>query len=285
MADVFVSYKREDEAGVARLVKALRGQALSVWWDRDIPTGAPWEDTIEREHAAARSIVVCWSKAAVASENVKAEARAARADHRLVQTFIEPCNPPMFFGERQGVDLSGWSGKADDPRFQAVLAAVRAALDGKAAEAGVGAIAAGTSRKPFILAGVAAAVLVAGGIGAMALRPEPAKVMPKAAPAPSPADVLLAKVDGKWGVQNKCDESYRYRVARDAATGDKHIFAERPGFKSEGRVVSAADGVILSEALEPAADRGNLVELRPEPGQLVLQDRRTDTRLVLVKCR
>ncbi|RZJ44850.1 MAG: TIR domain-containing protein, partial [Brevundimonas sp.] len=48
MADVFVSYKREDERAVARLVKALRIDGLTVWWDRDIPTGAPWEETIER---------------------------------------------------------------------------------------------------------------------------------------------------------------------------------------------------------------------------------------------
>ena len=119
VADVFISYKREDEAVVGRLVKALRGDGLSVWWDRDIPTGAPWEDTIEREHEAARALVVCWSKAAVASENVKAEARRARSRNRLVQTFVEACEPPMFFGERQGVDLSGWSGRTDDPRFKA----------------------------------------------------------------------------------------------------------------------------------------------------------------------
>ncbi|RZJ44211.1 MAG: TIR domain-containing protein [Brevundimonas sp.] len=93
---------------------------------------------MEREHGLARCLVVCWSKAAVASENVKAEARKARGKNQLVQTFIEPCEPPMFFGERQGVDLSGWTGRADDPRIKAVIAGVRATLEGRNAEAGVG---------------------------------------------------------------------------------------------------------------------------------------------------
>jgi hypothetical protein len=290
VADVFISYKREDEAVVGRLVKALRGDGLSVWWDRDIPTGAPWEDTIEREHEAARALVVCWSRAAVASENVKAEARRARSRNSLVQTFVEPCEPPMFFGERQGVDLSGWSGRAEDPRFKAVAQAVRAVLEGRDADTGVGAAVARSPRRNLLAAAAVLALLLVAGVGtalyvgaqsrAAAARARAAQ----AAAVPSPAARLLAGVNGRWGVQNGCDRAYRYSAVKDAATGQFHIVAEGKGFRSEGRVVSVADGVILSEALTPASDRGNLVEIRPEPGQLVLQDRRTDTRQVLVRC-
>jgi len=42
--------------------------------------------------------------------------------------FVEACAPPLFFGERQGVDLKQWSGAADDPAFQNVLEAVRKGL-------------------------------------------------------------------------------------------------------------------------------------------------------------
>jgi adenylate cyclase len=126
MSDVFISYKRENLAAVNRLVEALRAEGVSVWWDQDIPPNAPWEATIEGELAAAKLVIVAWSPAAVASDNVKAEARWARGQGRLLQVFVEACEPPLFFGERQGVDLKGWSGDAADPVFRTLLQAVRA---------------------------------------------------------------------------------------------------------------------------------------------------------------
>lgn len=131
MASLFISYKRENQAKVQPLVKALRESGIEVWWDQDIAPDAPWEATIERELNAAKVVIVAWSDAAVTSENVKAEARSARNAGKLIQVFVEPCAPPLFFGERQGVDLSNWNGPAGDNRFQAVLTAVRAILAGK----------------------------------------------------------------------------------------------------------------------------------------------------------
>jgi adenylate cyclase len=126
MTEVFVSYKRENLAAVNRLVEALRAEGVSVWWDQDIPPNAPWEGTIERELVAAKLVIVAWSPAAVASDNVKAEARWARGQGRLLQVFVEPCEPPLFFGERQGVDLNGWSGGTTHPAFLNLLQAIRA---------------------------------------------------------------------------------------------------------------------------------------------------------------
>jgi TolB-like protein/tetratricopeptide (TPR) repeat protein len=117
MADVFLSYKREDAPKVRKLVGALRATGLDVWWDEDIPGGAQWEATIEKSLAVAKAVVVCWSPASVESENVRSEARVAREDGRLIQAFLKPCTPPLFFGERQGIDLSKWRGNADDPRI------------------------------------------------------------------------------------------------------------------------------------------------------------------------
>ena len=63
MADVFISYKREDAARVRKLVAALRAVELDVWWDEDIPPSAPWEATIEKALAGAKAVIVCWSSA------------------------------------------------------------------------------------------------------------------------------------------------------------------------------------------------------------------------------
>jgi TolB-like protein len=128
MSDVFISYKRENLAAVGRLVEALRAEGIGVWWDQDIPPNAAWEATIERALAAAKLVIVAWSPASVASENVKAEARGARAQGRLLQVFVDACEPPLFFGERQGVDLKSWSGAASEAAFRSVLEAIRSGL-------------------------------------------------------------------------------------------------------------------------------------------------------------
>jgi len=128
MSDVFVSYKRENLAAVGRLVEGLRAEGVGVWWDQDIAPNAAWEATIEQQLEVAKLVIVAWSPAAVASENVKAEARWARQQGRLLQVFVEACEPPLFFGERQGVDLKHWSGAASDASFRSVLEAVRNGL-------------------------------------------------------------------------------------------------------------------------------------------------------------
>src|SRR5206468_7355134 len=97
---------------------------------------APWEATIERALADAKAVIVCWSPASVASENVRSEARVAREDGRLIQVFVKPCTPPLFFGERQGVDLSKWRGNADDPRIVTLAEFVRKVAAGERVEGG-----------------------------------------------------------------------------------------------------------------------------------------------------
>jgi len=136
MADVFLSYKREDSAKVRKLVEALRAAGLDAWWDEDIPGGAQWEASIEQELAAAKAVIVCWSPASVTSENVRSEARVAREDGRLVQVFLKPCAPPLFFGERQGIDLSKWRGNADEPRIAKLAENVRRVAAGERIEGG-----------------------------------------------------------------------------------------------------------------------------------------------------
>ena len=170
MTDVFLSYKREDEARAAKLAAALERAGLAVWWDRDIPASAAWEATIEHNLAAARTVIVCWSPAAVASENVRSEARVAREDGRLIQIFLKRCEPPLFFGERQGVDLTNWRGNADDPRIAKLVETVRKVAAGERIEGGER-----PKRRRFDLrpAALAAALLlvVALGAGWLYLRP------------------------------------------------------------------------------------------------------------------
>jgi len=171
MSDVFLSYKREDAARVRKLVTALREAGLDTWWDEDIPPSAPWEATIEKALADAKVVIVCWSPTSVASENVRAEARVAREDGRLIQVFLKPCSPPLFFGERQAVDLSKWRGNADDPRIGTIAETARKIAAGGRAEADVRSVAdvrrrsGGAHSLSRIIITVAAIVLIIFGTG------------------------------------------------------------------------------------------------------------------------
>lgn len=188
MPDVFVSYKREDAGRVGKLVTALRKAGLDVWWDEDIPPSAPWETTIERKLAQAKAVVVCWSPASVASENVRSEARVARQDGRLVQVFVRPCSPPLFFGERQGVDLSKWRGGAGDSRIAQIADCVREISNPKGAAAqgrqGERRPERRAAIKRYFLVGLAALLVMLGGAAILVWRATPAHPAPALAVLP-----------------------------------------------------------------------------------------------------
>lgn len=138
VADVFVSYARADFERAKTLVEAMRAEGFQVWWDQDVAANAPWDLTIEAELKQAKSVIVLWSKASSASENVRAEARWARREGRLLQAFLEKCEPPFFFGERQGADLSKWGGARDADRFVMLSAGVRDLVAGRKPKVGLG---------------------------------------------------------------------------------------------------------------------------------------------------
>jgi len=129
MSDIFISYKRGPDADLVEgVVQSLRANGFSVWWDRDIPARAAWEETIETELRKAHVVVVCWSPGAVASENVKSEARWAKERGKLLQTFVAPCEPPLFFGEHQGIQIFT-PGDLYGPRFESLVSAAQAMID------------------------------------------------------------------------------------------------------------------------------------------------------------
>jgi hypothetical protein len=132
MKDVFVSYKREDESRVAGVVESLRQAGLSVAWDLDIPGGANWRQTLLDYLDSARCVIVVWSEASAgpAGEFVHEEASRAKARGVLLPVRIDTVEEPLGFGQIQSMDLVGWAGDADDPRFRDVVAGAKAVIAG-----------------------------------------------------------------------------------------------------------------------------------------------------------
>ncbi len=160
MSAIFLSYKREDEARVSRLVAALEGAGLAVWWDRGLPGGEDWRANIERALDAAKLVIVCWTHASMGPEGGFVRDEAARAKGRLVPVILERgLRPPLGFGEMQAVDLSHWNGNAKDPFFRDLVDLVSARLAGSPAPKPRGPAARALRR--FVFGGGATAFMVA----------------------------------------------------------------------------------------------------------------------------
>lgn len=112
MADVFISYKREDRAWAVRLDEALRAAGYSTWWDTSLVAGEHFNDAIDRELGDARAVVVVWSDAAKASRWVNAEAVSGFDRDILVSARIDGVALGYPFSVVQTVDLRAASGLA-----------------------------------------------------------------------------------------------------------------------------------------------------------------------------
>lgn len=121
MANVFISYKRQDSASAERIAAALRNQGLSVWWDDQITARESWDATIEKEIEAAAAVVVLWTARSVGSDWVRTEAHYAAQRGKLVPVRLEDCTIPIAFLLRQTIQLSGWDGDEQHRQWRKLL--------------------------------------------------------------------------------------------------------------------------------------------------------------------
>lgn len=128
MSDIFISYAREDREKAKTIAAVFKAQGWSVWWDRNIPPGRSFDQVIEEALAAARCVVVLWSKFSATSDWVKTEAAEGLARKILVPVRTEEINLPLEFRRLQTVDLTHWKGDAADPELRGFLDAVAALL-------------------------------------------------------------------------------------------------------------------------------------------------------------
>jgi adenylate cyclase len=124
MADVFVSYARNDKARVAPLVAAIEAKGWSVWWDPDITPGQEFDDQIDAEIAAALAVLVVWTPASVVSRWVRGEAREAAERGILVPVRFDQARLPMDVRAIHTTDLDGWGENSSSPQAQEFLRAL-----------------------------------------------------------------------------------------------------------------------------------------------------------------
>lgn len=126
MANVFLSYDRDDRARALPIAALLERAGHSVWWDRQIKGGHEFGAEIEAALEAADKIVVLWSLRAVKSAWVRDEAAVGRDTGRLVPVTIDGTLAPLGFRQFQTIDLSHWRGRGSSPRVEELLNAFNA---------------------------------------------------------------------------------------------------------------------------------------------------------------
>lgn len=133
MADVFISYSREDRLQAEHIARGLSAMGLEVFWDNEIPPGQTWADYIEGKLAQCNAVIVLWSQHSVKSQWVREEARMGREKAKLIPALLDGAPAPFGFGEVQAADLSRWRGEPNHPDWNRFAQAVYAIARGEGA--------------------------------------------------------------------------------------------------------------------------------------------------------
>ena len=131
VADIFLSYAREDVGKAQLLAEALEKQGWSVFWDRtSIQIGQDVDEVIEEAIEQARCMIVGWSQVSKKSDWVRGEATIGRERRILLPVLFEAVSPPIAFRSLHTEDFSNWQGESDKAEFLNLCKAV-ARLAGK----------------------------------------------------------------------------------------------------------------------------------------------------------
>lgn len=185
--DICASYSRRDTARVVPLLDALKARGVKVWFDKNIPGGALWEETITRHMRKARAVVFFASKDSLASDRCFDEVSAARTLKRpIIPVLVDPLHMPDDLPDRLVLTLQtrntidAFPGADGDP-VEAIMRALAGfgvrgepRLDAAPAPASAPppprpAVARAGRRSPLLIFGVAAGVLLAVAVGVLAM--------------------------------------------------------------------------------------------------------------------
>jgi tetratricopeptide (TPR) repeat protein len=124
VADIFLSYSREDARRAEALSDALIAAGHTVWWDRKLTAGERYSEETESYLKGARVVLVLWSRFAVKSVWVRDEAAVGRDMDKLVPVAFDGVEPPIGFRQIQALPVDDSAGEFPEDSFRILTKAI-----------------------------------------------------------------------------------------------------------------------------------------------------------------
>jgi formylglycine-generating enzyme required for sulfatase activity len=121
MSDIFISYKREEQATARKLADALENEGWTVWWDPKLRAGDDFDRIIESVLNESRCVIVLWSELSVQSDYVRAEALEALEKKKLVPVAIQNVTLPFRFKRLHTPKLLNWDNSSGSAEFRKLV--------------------------------------------------------------------------------------------------------------------------------------------------------------------
>src|SRR5262249_17438787 len=84
MADIFISYSKQDQDEAPWFATFVEVEVYWVWWDTSLLSGESFRKVIMTELGRARAVIVIWTEHSINSDWVQSEAGRAHADRKLI---------------------------------------------------------------------------------------------------------------------------------------------------------------------------------------------------------
>lgn len=121
MADIFVSYAREDRHRVEPFIELLEKQGWSIWWDKEVVPGHSFGNVIDKQIDQAGCVIVFWSRHSVESNWVQVEANEGLERGVLIPVLLDDVRVPLIFRQIETVPLLGWPGKDEPDQLRRIM--------------------------------------------------------------------------------------------------------------------------------------------------------------------
>ncbi|MCC6918164.1 MAG: TIR domain-containing protein [Alphaproteobacteria bacterium] len=127
-----ISYSRADQSRVEALLSSLKARGLVIWFDKDIPGGALWEEIIAKKYRASGALLFFVSKASLESQRCSEEVSTARTLGKpIIPVLLDPLKLPDDLPDRFVLTLQARNTvDAFERNQEEVETAILKALDG-----------------------------------------------------------------------------------------------------------------------------------------------------------
>lgn len=125
MADIFISYKREDREHAESISQAITERGYTTWYDTSLAAGEQFVDSINAELEGAKAVCVLWSQLSYSSQWVKAEALRALEKNKLLSAKLDNIEMGVPFNLLHTTDLGKWVATKETSPLSEIFAGIR----------------------------------------------------------------------------------------------------------------------------------------------------------------